>query len=160
MIFEQISRDPAFWHTLRSDDLQFAIFALEPAQHTKVMDEDYLDDIAAAFAQVVDSKSPYARGHSERVTIFSDLIAERLAFSPEQRRWLKRAAALHDIGKLGVSNSILDKPRKLDAEERAAMQLHALYTETILSRIAPFAISPASSGVTTSHWTARGIRTA
>ena len=124
------------------------------------MDEDYLDDIAAAFAQVVDSKSPYARGHSERVTIFSDLIAERLAFSPEQRRWLKRAAALHDIGKLGVSNSILDKPRKLDAEERAAMQLHALYTETILSRIAPFAISPASSGVTTSHWTARGIRTA
>jgi len=137
-IFEQISKDPEFWHTLRSDDLQFAIFALEPAQHTKVVDEDYLDDIAAAFALVVDSKSPYTSGHSERVTIFSDLIAERLAFSPEQRRWLKRAALLHDIGKLGVSNSILDKPGKLDAEERAAMQLHAIYTETILSRIAAF----------------------
>jgi HD-GYP domain-containing protein (c-di-GMP phosphodiesterase class II) len=137
-IFEQISGDAAFWRTLRSDDLQFAIFALEPAQHTKVVDEDYLDDIAAAFAQVVDSKSPYTSGHSERVTIFSDLIAERLGLSPEQRRWLKRAALLHDIGKLGVSNSILDKPGKLDAEERAAMQLHALYTETILSRIAAF----------------------
>ena len=45
---------------------------------------------------------------------------------------------LHDIGKLGVSNSILDKPGKLDPDEWAAMQMHAAYTETILSRIAAF----------------------
>jgi HD-GYP domain-containing protein (c-di-GMP phosphodiesterase class II) len=56
----------------------------------------------------------------------------------DRRRWLKRAALLHDIGKLGVSNSILDKPGKLDADEWAAMQMHAAYTETILSRIAAF----------------------
>jgi HD-GYP domain-containing protein (c-di-GMP phosphodiesterase class II) len=87
---------------------------------------------------VIDSKSPYTSGHSERETLFSDMIAERLAFTAEQRRWLKRAALLHDIGKLGVSNSILDKPGKLDADEWAAMQLHAAYTETILSRIAAF----------------------
>jgi HD-GYP domain-containing protein (c-di-GMP phosphodiesterase class II) len=84
------------------------------------------------------SKSPYTSGHSERVTLFTDLIAEQMGFSNERRRWLKRAALLHDIGKLGVSNSILDKPGKLDADEWAAMKLHAAYSETILSRIAAF----------------------
>ena len=115
-----------------------AIFALEPAQSASVVDEDYLDDIAAAFARVVDSKSPYTIGHSERVTVFSDLIAEQLGLAPERRRWLKRAALLHDIGKLGVSNAILDKAGKLDADEWEAMKLHAAHTETILSRIAAF----------------------
>ena len=88
-----------------------------PEQASVPIDEDYLDDIAAAFAQVVDSKSPYTSGHSDRVTLFTDMIAEELAFSAEQRRWLKRAALLHDIGKLGVSNAILDKPGKLDDAE-------------------------------------------
>jgi len=136
--FERVAARPEFWDTLRSNDLQQAIFALEPAQTSSIVDEDYLDDIAAAFAQVVDSKSPYTSGHSERVTLFTDLIAKQMGLSAEQRRWLKRAALLHDIGKLGVSNSILDKPGKLDPDEWAAMQMHAAYTETILSRIAAF----------------------
>ena len=73
---------------------------------SSIVDDDYLDDIAAAFAQVIDSKSPYTSGHSERVTLFTDLIAEATGvFAGAQRRWLKRAALLHDIGKLGVSNS-------------------------------------------------------
>jgi HD-GYP domain-containing protein (c-di-GMP phosphodiesterase class II) len=66
--------------------------------------------------------------------------------SPERRRWLKRAALLHDIGKLGVSNSILDKPGKLDPDEWAAMQMHAAYTETILSRISAFGDLAAVAG--------------
>ncbi len=123
---------------LRSDDLQSAIFELEPAQQRRLVDEDYLDDIAAAFAQVIDSKSPYTSGHSERVTLFADLIAEQLDMTVAHRRWLKRAALLHDIGKLGVSNSILDKPAKLDADEWAAMQKHSTLGETILARIGAF----------------------
>ena len=102
------------------------------------IDEDYLDDIAAAFAQVVDSKSPYTSGHSERVTLFTDMIAEQLEFSAEQRRWLKRAALLHDIGKLGVSNAILDKPGKLDDAEWEIMRMHSAHSEAILSRIGAF----------------------
>ncbi len=136
--FGKISERPEFWDMLRSDRLQQEIFALEPAQITSAVDEDYLDDIAAAFAKVVDSKSPYTSGHSERVTLFTDLIARQMEFSAEQRRWLKRAALLHDIGKLGVSNSILDKPGKLDPDEWAAMKMHAAHSETILSRIEAF----------------------
>ena len=136
--FARVAAREEFWRMLRADDLQQAIFALEPAQHCAVVDEDYLDDISLAFAQVIDSKSPYTSGHSERVTLFSDMIAEQMGFSADQRRWLKRAALLHDIGKLGVSNSILDKPGKLDADEWAAMQMHAANTQTILSRIVAF----------------------
>ena len=134
--FLRVAELPSFWSMLASPDLQRAIFALEPAQHSSTVDEDYLDDISAAFAQVVDSKSPYTSGHSERVTLFSDMIAEQLGFAPGERRWLRRAALLHDIGKLGVSNTILDKPGKLDPEEWDAMKLHAAHTETILSQIA------------------------
>jgi len=137
--FDRVAADPEFWTALRSDDLQKAIFALEPAQERSFVDDDYLDDIAAAFAQVIDSKSPYTSGHSERVTLFSNLIAEELQYLPERRRWLKRAALLHDIGKLGVSNSVLDKPAKLDADEWTAMQQHAALGEKILSRIGAFA---------------------
>jgi putative nucleotidyltransferase with HDIG domain len=136
--FERVAADEEFWQVLRSDSLQTRIFELEPAQDGTLVDEDYLDDIAAAFAQVIDSKSPFTSGHSERVTLFADLIAEQLGFDPERRRWLKRAALLHDIGKLGVSNSILDKPGKLDDAEWAAMKTHTTLGETILSRIAAF----------------------
>ena len=102
------------------------------------LDDDYLDDIAAAFGQVVDSKSPFTSGHSERVALYTDLVAEAMGLSPERRRWLKRGALLHDVGKLGVSNSVLDKPGKLDAEEWEAMRRHAAYTEAILSRVRAF----------------------
>jgi HD-GYP domain-containing protein (c-di-GMP phosphodiesterase class II) len=146
LAFERVAARSEFWETLRSDDLRQAIFALEPAQESSIVDEDYLDDIAAAFAQVVDSKSPYTSGHSERVTLFTDLIAKQMELSAEQRRWLKRAALLHDIGKLGVSNSILDKPGKLEPDEWAAMQMHAAHTETILSRIAAFSELAAIAG--------------
>ena len=67
------------------------------------------------------------------------MIAETLGVTPERRRWLKRGALLHDVGKLGVSNSVLDKAGKLDADEWLAVQQHAHYTQTILSRIDAFA---------------------
>lgn len=123
---------------MRADDITSRVVALEPRAHEVPLDDDYLDDIAAAFGQVVDSKSPYTSGHSARVALYTDLIAEALELSPERRRWLKRGALLHDVGKLGVSNSVLDKAGKLDISEWDEVKLHASYTETILSRISAF----------------------
>ena len=137
-IFETIAANPDFWARLADADLPQYILTLEPAQHTSPLDDDYLDDIASAFGEVVDAKSPYTAGHCDRVALFADMIAEELGLDPEARRWLKRAALLHDIGKLGVSNSVLDKPGKLDDEEWIAMKMHAVYSEEILSRISAF----------------------
>ena len=136
---QQVARQSSFWSTLAAADVNQMVFALEPAQYEVPLDDDFLDDIAAAFGQVVDSKSPYTAGHSARVALYTDLIAEELNISPERRRWLKRGALLHDVGKLGVSNCVLDKPGKLDEEEWKAVRMHATYTETILSRISAFA---------------------
>ncbi len=135
---ERVAARPGFWSQLAADDVDRAVFGLEPGRFEVPLDDDYLDEIAAAFGQVVDAKSPYTQGHSVRVALYTDLIAAQLGLSPARRRWLKRGALLHDVGKLGVSNAVLDKPGKLDAEEWEAVQRHAAYTEAILSRIGAF----------------------
>ncbi|NNG24769.1 HD-GYP domain-containing protein [Massilia sp. ML15P13] len=137
--FEQVAAAPAFWDMLASPGIDQAVFALEPAGREVQLDDDYLDDIATAFGQVVDAKSPYTSGHSARVALYTDLIAEQLGLGAQQRRWLKRGALLHDVGKLGVSNSVLDKAGSLDRDEWDAVRQHAAYTETILGRIQAFA---------------------
>lgn len=133
-----LGRDPAFWRGLADPDIDRAVLSLEPGRHRVVVDEDYLDDIAAAFGQVVDAKSPYTAGHSARVASVVDALSAALGVDADRRRWLRRAALLHDLGKLGVSNCVLDKPGKLDAAEWEAVQRHALYTEQILARIPAF----------------------
>jgi putative nucleotidyltransferase with HDIG domain len=137
--FERVAASARFWSTLASAELEREVLALVPAGHEVPLDDDYLDDIAAAFGQIVDSKSPYTSGHSARVALYTDMLAEQLGLSSARRRWLRRGALLHDVGKLGVSNSVLDKPGALDREEWAAVRLHATYTEEILSRIGAFA---------------------
>ncbi len=134
----QLQHNAGFWQMLQSPTLARAVEALEPAQYEVPIDEDYLDDIAQAFGQVVDSKSPYTSGHSARVALYTDLIGATLALEPQRRRWLKRAALLHDLGKLGVSNSVLDKPGQLNSAEWAEVRQHAALTESILSRIDAF----------------------
>ncbi len=137
--FEVVAREDEFWIILASNQIDLAIFRFEPDQGEVALDDDYLDDIAAGFGQVVDAKSPYTSGHSSRVAFYTDLICQEMCMSTERRRWLKRGALLHDVGKLGVSNAILDKAGPLDADEWAAMRKHASYTEEILSRIEAFA---------------------
>lgn len=136
--FERVAAEEGFWQVLGSDSVQDAVLALEPARAEIQVDEDYLDDIARAFAQIIDAKSPFTSGHSERVAVYADMVAAQLGFDAERRRWLRRAALLHDIGKLGVSNSILDKNGKLDDAEWQEMRGHAILSEGILTRVAIF----------------------
>lgn len=137
--FTRVSATDAFWHRLAAPDLDRIVLDLEPAHQARPVDDDFLDEIAAAFAQVVDSKSPYTAGHSERVALITDLVATELGVDVARRRWLGRAALLHDIGKLGVSNRILDKAGKPTEAEWEAIKRHPAHTEMILSRIGAFA---------------------
>jgi putative nucleotidyltransferase with HDIG domain len=137
--FEQVARDAGFWRTLASPALESAVLAMEPGAGEVVLDDDWLDDIAAAFGQVVDSKSPFTSGHRARVATIAEALARRLGVADARRRWLRRGALLHDVGKLGVSNAILDKPGPLDDDEWACMRQHPVHTEDILGRIGAFA---------------------
>ncbi len=133
--FLKLSAAPEFWLSLAGDDIEQKVLALEPASGLVMVDEDYLDAIVAAFGQVIDAKSPYTSGHSDRVGHYCDLVAAELGYDEHARRSLRRAAMLHDVGKLGVSSTILEKPGKLEADEWHVMQSHATHTLRILQRV-------------------------
>jgi putative nucleotidyltransferase with HDIG domain len=97
-----------------------------------------LDLICEAFADVVDAKSSFTFRHSLGVKDAAVTIAGQLGLSEERIRFVNRAALLHDIGKLRVPNSILDKPGKLDGSEWQVVQEHPRLTREILSRISAF----------------------
>jgi putative nucleotidyltransferase with HDIG domain len=102
-------------------------------------DDSGLDLIAEGFARVIDAKTPYTARHSEGVARIAVGVATELGFDPYELSDLRRAALLHDVGKLGVSNRILDKPGKLDEEEWKAVRRHPEYTLRILERVPVFA---------------------
>lgn len=133
--FERVAARPLFWEVLKSPTLDARVVALAPPEEVQPVTDDYLDSIAAAFGQVIDAKSPYTAGHSSRVGSLADRMCGQLGMAAPRRRWLVRAAVLHDIGKLGVSNAILDKPAGLDSREWDAMRGHADHTREILGRI-------------------------
>ena len=119
-----------FWVALEAPDVS----QWEPPDLALAGDDDRLDRIAEAFARVIDAKSPFTASHSQRVAEIADGIAAALDFDADGRRVLRRAALLHDIGKLAISNQILDKPGKLTEEEFRAIQTHPVYTLRILER--------------------------
>jgi HD-GYP domain-containing protein (c-di-GMP phosphodiesterase class II) len=137
-VLTSLRSDGGFWAGLSFDDARARTAALEPADRVLTADGERLDRIAHAFARVIDAKSPYTFRHSEGVALYADAIGRVLGFSPEALRELRRAALLHDVGKLGVSNRILDKPGKLTEEEYAAVKRHPEHTYQILARVARF----------------------
>jgi putative nucleotidyltransferase with HDIG domain len=94
--------------------------------------------VAEAFAKVVDAKSPWTFLHSTRVAEIAVGVAQQFGCTPEVQRDVRRAGLLHDIGKLGVSNLILDKPGKPTAEEFDQIRKHPDYSQQILQQVGAF----------------------
>jgi HD-GYP domain-containing protein (c-di-GMP phosphodiesterase class II) len=130
--------DEQFWQTLHSENLPEIVIDMEPAQYAVTLDDNYIKKITTAFGKIIDSKSPYTAGHSTRVATIVERLAVELNYPAEKMHWLTCGALLHDVGKLGVSNRILDKPGKLSDEEYSNVKNHALFTGEILSRIGAF----------------------
>ncbi len=133
--FLRLCGDRDFWSALEVPDVS----QWEPPDFALAGDDARLDQIAAAFARVIDAKSPFTASHSQRVAEIADGIAGVLDFDADERRRLRRAALLHDIGKLAISNRILDKPGKLTEAEFAAVKTHPAHTLRILERAPCFA---------------------
>ena len=92
-----------------------------------------------AFARAIDAKSPWTAGHSERVTTMSMRIARQMGHSENELEVLHRGALLHDIGKLGISVKLLDKPGRLDDDELQHVMTHPTVGGRILQPITAFA---------------------
>ncbi|MEW5899035.1 MAG: diguanylate cyclase [Bacillota bacterium] len=98
-------------------------------------DEKDLFNSIRTLVSVINSKDRYTYGHSERVTDYSTRLAKKMGLSREEIRLLKYAAFLHDIGKIEIDRSILNKPGPLDLEEWRILRQHPLWGSDIVKSV-------------------------
>lgn len=138
----QLHRQGTLWryasHATPEIETRAAVLDLSPNGVDQLKSGD-IDLICEAFSDVVDAKSSFTFRHSLGVTQVAIQMARVLGLNKERTRLVHRAALLHDLGKLRVPNSILDKKQALTPEEWAVVREHPTLTREILSRIGPFA---------------------
>jgi putative nucleotidyltransferase with HDIG domain len=138
--------DLHFWRRVGQARRPAALAGEEPADRVQWVVAGDLDRVAEAFADIIDAKSPYTYRHSRGVAHIGQNIARGLGCGTREVDRAYRAGLLHDIGKLGISNRILDKPGALTAAELAEIRRHPRYSMEILSHVAAFAdIAPAAA---------------
>lgn len=94
----------------------------------------YLETVRS-FARAIEAKDHYTMEHSARVAEYSELIAKELGFSEKEVHFIKEAAELHDVGKIAVPDSVLNKPGKLTDNEWAQVRIHPEKSAEILGTL-------------------------
>jgi diguanylate cyclase (GGDEF)-like protein/putative nucleotidyltransferase with HDIG domain len=110
--------------------------AFENAGALARMRELYLASVRA-LAAAVDARDPYTRSHSARVAALSRGIAEEMQLTADQVRRIQLGALLHDIGKIGVPDAILNKPGALSPDEWVIMRSHSMLGASIVNAVEP-----------------------
>lgn len=136
-VVRSLEPDKSLWERVGSKNAREYVMQMEPGVAISASPER-IDSICHAFAEVIDAKSHYTYSHSLGVASAAVEIAEGLALAPQTITMVRRAALLHDIGKLAVSNAILEKPGKLDDLEWQSIKMHPAYTRVILRMISGF----------------------
>ena len=116
------------FNTISSELERFVLDLKRAAEENKTLFLSSIQMLAGA----VDEKDPYTRGHSDRVTRYSVLIAKELALPEEEVEKIRIAAQLHDVGKIGIEDRILKKPGALTPDEYEIMKTHTTKGAAIL----------------------------
>jgi putative nucleotidyltransferase with HDIG domain len=133
------ARDALWPLALSTDDDRLtrqAVLELDTVRQR--LDPDRVDRVCEAFADVVDAKSHFTFRHSLVVADAAEAIAVKFGIPADRQLLVRRAGLLHDLGKLSVSNRILDKKDWLNAHEWAIVHQHPGLTRQILERVEPF----------------------
>ncbi|MCK4260614.1 MAG: response regulator [Halanaerobiales bacterium] len=94
-------------------------------------EKENIENVIISLARAIEAKDKYTEGHIERVKELAVKMGQRLNFNPEQLKVLETAALIHDIGKIGIPEKILNKPDKLTAEEFEVIKSHSVIGEEI-----------------------------
>lgn len=140
--FLDAAAEQAVLSALGEPDLATTVLDMEPAEQRLQLDADRNTSLFEAIADMADLKSPVFVGHSRAVAVRALASGRRLGIGASELGSLGRAALAHDLGRVGVPNTILDKPRALTAVDWESVRLHAYHTERILLRseaLAPYA---------------------
>jgi len=105
---------------------------------TMELDLDEVIQLAKIFANIIDFRSAFTANHSAGVAKTAEKLAELAGFSENECKKMLVAGYLHDLGKLAVENSLLEKPSKLDLSEFNVMKSHTFYTYRLLQSIKEF----------------------
>ena len=132
------SRDQVFW-ARHARHVAGETVAVDAPPAALVRQAGTTDEICRAFASVVDAKSTFTGEHSSRVASYAVGIGSLVGLPPAELTMLQRAGLLHDLGKLAVPNSILDKPGRLDDNEFARVREHPRHSWEVLRRVPAFA---------------------
>jgi len=95
---------------------------------------DFLQALAIS-AKLIEMRDPYTRGHSEKVSRWSEIVAQKLGLNEKEQEEINLAAKLHDIGKISIPDRILNKPGPLSKEEYAEVKKHPALGADIFSNI-------------------------
>jgi len=136
--FLQASAHEAFWLRLEPRALATYLDDMRTFATPYQAGNAELLQLAQIFARIVDAKSPFTCTHSHGVAAVARRLAGHMGVSPGQCEKLEIAGLLHDLGKLRVPDEILDKPSRLDSDERLVMNTHSFETLQILKGITGF----------------------
>lgn len=89
------------------------------------------EDALLALATAIEAKDPYAKGHIERVVDYTTSLGRKIGMSRREQQLMRKAAILHDVGKMGIRESVLFKPGPLTAEEREHLKAHPIIGQSI-----------------------------
>lgn len=137
-IFTEISKPESFWFYLETHNLELFLQDWITKEHEKEYEYAQVKEIANMFSSIVDAKSSFTAEHSSKVAKVSLFIADKLQLSKKRCEILELAALLHDLGKLRVDDSILNKNGPLNTQEREIMDRHGFDSEMILRKIDGF----------------------
>jgi putative nucleotidyltransferase with HDIG domain len=133
-----LAKRETLWTGLETNAPLPLALALEPGWRVMSQGDVSMDAICRAFAQIVDAKSPFTYNHSNGVANAAVAIATKLDIPPARVLFIRHAAHLHDLGKMAVSNAILEKPGKPDEAEWQALRAHPAHTWNILRCVGGF----------------------
>ncbi|HEY8035364.1 MAG TPA: HD domain-containing phosphohydrolase [Methylobacter sp.] len=133
--FAEVADVEAFWLAMEPEYLDEDLRNIGSHIPTILLDIPALKELARLFSRVVDAKSPYTDEHSQRVAHIARQLAIDFGIEGYELEQVEIAGLLHDIGKLRVSEDIIDKPGSLTLEERATMHRHSYDTFRILKRV-------------------------
>jgi putative nucleotidyltransferase with HDIG domain len=133
-----VAKQGLLWRGIEHEGSIHDALALEPEEHRMLANEETIERICEAFAEIIDAKSPFTYRHSNGVADATTGMCKQLGLGEQDVTFMRRAALVHDIGKLSVSNSILEKPAALSEYEWGVMKKHPYYTFEILRRIPGF----------------------
>ncbi|MBQ8967683.1 HD-GYP domain-containing protein [Ruminococcus sp.] len=111
---------------------------IETIQNAEKEKEELSAELLKSLVQTIDAKDKYTNGHSARVAMYSRMLAGKLGFNEEDKEKIYRMGLLHDIGKIGIPDEIINKPGKLNDEEYRIIRSHTVQGWEILSKLKSF----------------------